>query len=151
MLPDPFVGVEVGRIGRQALDPELLGIDLNHQAQMSQELLLSSHRADDRQMVTGQIRSQNLRSCTWGVATDRTGSQVQARFVDEDKGQPADVDGELFARAKVMGMVRTYIGIETDAPAGLISLRRGVTQEQSQRACATRSLPSMCTHARTCS
>jgi radical SAM superfamily enzyme YgiQ (UPF0313 family) len=64
------------------------------------------------------------------------------------KCRPTDVDPELFAQAKDMGMVRIYVGIETDAPAGLISLRRGVAQPQNQRSISSRR--SMSTRFRIC-
>lgn len=50
------------------------------------------------------------------------------------KCRPTDVDRDLFAQAKELGMVRIYVGIETDTPEGLITLRRGVAQPQNQRA-----------------
>ncbi len=50
------------------------------------------------------------------------------------KCRPNDVDRDLMARARDLGMVRVYVGVETDAPAGLVTLRRGVSQEQNQRA-----------------
>jgi len=50
------------------------------------------------------------------------------------KCRPNDVDRDLFVACKELGLVRVYVGVETDAPAGLVTLRRGVSQAQNQRA-----------------
>lgn len=50
------------------------------------------------------------------------------------KCRPSDVESELFHVLKDMGMIRTYIGIETNSDEGVISLRRGITPADNRRA-----------------
>jgi radical SAM superfamily enzyme YgiQ (UPF0313 family) len=52
------------------------------------------------------------------------------------KCRPNDVDRELFALLKSMGMLRAYIGIETNSDEGIVSLNRRITSEDNRRALA---------------
>jgi len=56
-------------------------------------------------------------------------------FATVVKARPNDVTHEVFAcMCERLGLVRAFLGIESDAPAGLRTLRRGVRQEQNHRA-----------------
>ncbi len=50
------------------------------------------------------------------------------------KCRPNDVEPELFALLKQMGLVRVYVGIETNSDEGLVSLNRRISAEQNRRA-----------------
>lgn len=50
------------------------------------------------------------------------------------KCRPNDVSQELFALLKSMGMIRAYIGIETNSDEGVVSLNRRITSEDNRRA-----------------
>ncbi len=50
------------------------------------------------------------------------------------KCRPNDVDPELFRLLKGMGMIRAYVGIETNSDEGIVSLNRRVTSEDNRRA-----------------
>lgn len=50
------------------------------------------------------------------------------------KCRPNDVDAELFAMLQQMGMIRAYIGIETNSDEGVVSLNRRITSEDNARA-----------------
>lgn len=50
------------------------------------------------------------------------------------KCRPNDVDPALFALLKSMGMIRAYIGIETNSDEGIVSLNRRITSEDNERA-----------------
>ncbi len=50
------------------------------------------------------------------------------------KCRPNDVDRELFALLKDMGMIRAYVGIETNSDEGVVSLNRRITPEDNLRA-----------------
>ena len=50
------------------------------------------------------------------------------------KCRPNDVDPELFALLKSMGLVRAYVGIETNSDEGIVSLNRRITSEDNRRA-----------------
>lgn len=50
------------------------------------------------------------------------------------KCRPNDVTHELFALLKSMGMVRAYVGIETNSDEGVVSLNRKITPEDNRRA-----------------
>jgi radical SAM superfamily enzyme YgiQ (UPF0313 family) len=52
------------------------------------------------------------------------------------KCRPNDVDPELFAVLKSMGLVRAYVGIETNSDEGIVSLNRRITSEDNIRAMA---------------
>jgi anaerobic magnesium-protoporphyrin IX monomethyl ester cyclase len=53
------------------------------------------------------------------------------------KCRPNDVDEELFALLKEMGLIRVYVGIESNSREGLLSLNRRVSQEENRRALCT--------------
>ena len=50
------------------------------------------------------------------------------------KCRPNDVDRELFELLKSMGMIRAYVGIETNSDEGVVSLNRRITPEDNVRA-----------------
>jgi len=50
------------------------------------------------------------------------------------KCRPNDVDPELFRLLKGMGMIRAYVGIETNSDEGIVSLNRRITSEDNRRA-----------------
>ena len=50
------------------------------------------------------------------------------------KARPNDVDPELFALLKSIGLVRAYVGIETNSDEGIVSLNRRITPEDNRRA-----------------
>jgi anaerobic magnesium-protoporphyrin IX monomethyl ester cyclase len=50
------------------------------------------------------------------------------------KARPNDVDRELFALLKSIGLVRAYVGIETNSDEGIVSLNRRITPEDNRRA-----------------
>jgi radical SAM superfamily enzyme YgiQ (UPF0313 family) len=59
-------------------------------------------------------------------------------FATVVKARPNDVTHEIFACMRErLGLIRAFLGIESDAPAGLRTLRRGVRQEQNHRAMQT--------------
>ncbi len=53
------------------------------------------------------------------------------------KCRPNDVDRELFALLKSVGLIRAYIGIETNSDEGIVSLNRRITSDDNRRALAT--------------
>jgi hypothetical protein len=52
------------------------------------------------------------------------------------KCRPNDVDPELVALLRSMGMIRAYVGIETNSGEGIVSLNRRITAEDNRRALA---------------
>ena len=50
------------------------------------------------------------------------------------KCRPNDVDPELFRLLKDMGVIRAYVGIETNSSEGIVSLNRRITSEDNRRA-----------------
>lgn len=50
------------------------------------------------------------------------------------KCRPNDVDPDLFRLLKSMGMIRAYVGIETNSDEGIVSLNRRITSEDNRRA-----------------
>ena len=52
------------------------------------------------------------------------------------KCRPNDVDHELFALLKSVGLIRAYIGIETNSDEGIVSLNRRITSDDNRRALA---------------
>ena len=52
------------------------------------------------------------------------------------KCRPNDVDPELFALLQSLGMIRAYVGIETNSDEGIVSLNRRITAEDNRRALA---------------
>jgi radical SAM superfamily enzyme YgiQ (UPF0313 family) len=52
------------------------------------------------------------------------------------KCRPNDVDEELFLLLKSMGLMRAYVGIETNSEEGIVSLNRRITAEDNRRAMA---------------
>jgi radical SAM superfamily enzyme YgiQ (UPF0313 family) len=52
------------------------------------------------------------------------------------KCRPNDVVPELFRLLKSMGMIRAYVGIETNSDEGVVSLNRRITPEDNRRALA---------------
>lgn len=50
------------------------------------------------------------------------------------KCRPNDVDPELFALLKDMGLIRAYVGIETNSDEGIVSLNRRITTADNRRA-----------------
>jgi hypothetical protein len=52
------------------------------------------------------------------------------------KCRPNDVDPELFTLLKGMGLVRAYVGIETNSDEGIVSLNRRISPEDNRRAMA---------------
>ncbi len=52
------------------------------------------------------------------------------------KCRPNDVHEELFALLKSMGMIRAYVGIETNSDEGVVGLNRRISPADNQRAVA---------------
>jgi hypothetical protein len=52
------------------------------------------------------------------------------------KCRPNDVDPQLFTLLKSMGLIRAYVGIETNSDEGIVSLNRRITSEDNRRALA---------------
>ena len=52
------------------------------------------------------------------------------------KCRPNDVDPELVALLRSMGMIRAYVGIETNSGEGIVSLNRRITADDNRRALA---------------
>jgi methylmalonyl-CoA mutase cobalamin-binding subunit len=50
------------------------------------------------------------------------------------KCRPNDVDPELFALLRDMGMIRAYVGIESNSEEGVVSLNRRITADDNRRA-----------------
>jgi radical SAM superfamily enzyme YgiQ (UPF0313 family) len=50
------------------------------------------------------------------------------------KCRPNDIDQELFELLRSMGMIRAYVGIETNSDEGVVSLNRRITSEDNRRA-----------------
>lgn len=50
------------------------------------------------------------------------------------KCRPNDVTPELFALLKSMGLLRAYVGIETNSDEGIVSLNRRITSADNERA-----------------
>jgi radical SAM superfamily enzyme YgiQ (UPF0313 family) len=50
------------------------------------------------------------------------------------KCRPNDVDRELFELLKDMGMIRAYVGIESNSDEGVVSLNRRITADDNRRA-----------------
>jgi radical SAM superfamily enzyme YgiQ (UPF0313 family) len=50
------------------------------------------------------------------------------------KCRPNDVDPKLFGLLKEIGIIRTYVGIETNSGEGIVSLNRRITAEDNRRA-----------------
>jgi radical SAM superfamily enzyme YgiQ (UPF0313 family) len=52
------------------------------------------------------------------------------------KCRPNDVDPELFVLLKSIGLIRAYVGIETNSDEGIVSLNRRITSADNRRALA---------------
>jgi len=52
------------------------------------------------------------------------------------KCRPNDVDAELFTLLKSIGLIRAYVGIETNSDEGIVSLNRRITSEHNRQALA---------------
>jgi len=52
------------------------------------------------------------------------------------KCRPNDVDPDLFRLLKSIGLIRAYVGIETNSDEGIVSLNRRITPEDNRRALA---------------
>jgi len=50
------------------------------------------------------------------------------------KCRPNDVDPDLFRLLKGLGMIRAYVGIETNSDEGIVSLNRRITSDDNRRA-----------------
>jgi radical SAM superfamily enzyme YgiQ (UPF0313 family) len=50
------------------------------------------------------------------------------------KCRPNDVNEELFTLLKRMGLIRAYVGIETNSDEGIVSLNRRITSQDNRRA-----------------
>ena len=50
------------------------------------------------------------------------------------KCRPNDVDPELFSLLKSAGLIRAYVGIETNSDEGIVSLNRRISPEDNRRA-----------------
>jgi radical SAM superfamily enzyme YgiQ (UPF0313 family) len=50
------------------------------------------------------------------------------------KCRPNDVDPELFRLLKSIGLIRAYVGIETNSDEGIVSLNRRISPEDNRRA-----------------
>lgn len=50
------------------------------------------------------------------------------------KSRPNDVDPDVFGLLKSMGLIRAYVGIETNSGEGIVSLNRRITPEDNRRA-----------------
>jgi anaerobic magnesium-protoporphyrin IX monomethyl ester cyclase len=71
----------------------------------------------------------------------KMGELLQAAGLDDVgfviKCRPNDVDPELFELLVSIGLVRAYVGIETNSGEGLVSLNRRVTSRDNERALET--------------
>ena len=65
------------------------------------------------------------------VLIDRAGMQDIGLVI---KCRPNDVHPELFDLLKSMGMIRAYVGIETNSDEGVVSLNRRITTDDNRRA-----------------
>ena len=69
---------------------------------------------------------------------ERLRELLQAEGLDDIalviKCRPNDVDPELFRLLKAMGVIRAYVGIETNSDEGIVSLNRRITSEDNRRA-----------------
>jgi radical SAM family protein len=52
------------------------------------------------------------------------------------KCRPNDIDAELVALLRSMGMIRAYVGIETNSGEGIVSLNRRISADDNRRALA---------------
>lgn len=85
---------------------------------------------DDNFLVPS--RKQNLERCMRLKALlDGAGMDDIALVL---KCRPNDVTPELFALLKGMGLIRAYVGIETNSDEGIVSLNRRITPEDNRRA-----------------
>jgi anaerobic magnesium-protoporphyrin IX monomethyl ester cyclase len=73
-------------------------------------------------------RYQRLRSLLEGFGMTDIALVIKCR--------PNDVDPELFRLLKGMGMIRAYVGIETNSDEGIVSLNRRISPEDNRRAMA---------------
>ena len=68
----------------------------------------------------------------------RFGELLRAEGLDDValvvKCRPNDVDPELFRLLKDIGVIRAYVGIETNSNEGIVSLNRRITSEDNRRA-----------------
>jgi radical SAM superfamily enzyme YgiQ (UPF0313 family) len=66
------------------------------------------------------------------------GQALRAQGLDDValviKCRPNDVDPELFRMLKDMGVIRAYVGIETNSDEGIVSLNRRISSEDNRRA-----------------
>ena len=71
---------------------------------------------------------------------ERLGALLRGEGLDDIalvlKCRPNDVDPELFALLQALGMIRAYVGIETNSDEGIVSLNRRITPEDNRRALA---------------
>lgn len=68
----------------------------------------------------------------------RFGELLRAAGLDDIalviKCRPNDVDPELFRLLKDIGVIRAYVGIETNSGEGIVSLNRRITSDDNRRA-----------------
>jgi anaerobic magnesium-protoporphyrin IX monomethyl ester cyclase len=78
-------------------------------------------------------RSASLRRIE--ALADALEARAMGPFATVVKARPNDVTHELLAcMCERLGLIRAFLGIESDAPAGLRTLARGVRREQNHRA-----------------
>ncbi len=86
---------------------------------------------NDDNFIVPSLR-QNLERCA------RLQALLHAAGLDDIalvvKCRPTDVHPELFTLLKEMGLIRAYVGIETNSGEGIVSLNRRVSSEDNRRA-----------------
>jgi anaerobic magnesium-protoporphyrin IX monomethyl ester cyclase len=75
---------------------------------------------------TNVARYERLRDCLRGQGLDDVALVIKCR--------PNDVDPGLFRLLKDMGVIRAYVGIETNSGEGIVSLNRRITADDNRRA-----------------
>jgi radical SAM superfamily enzyme YgiQ (UPF0313 family) len=108
--------------------PEHIAVEMREEYTQRGARLFVFH--DDNFFVPS--RAQNLARYTRLKALlDAAGMTDIALVI---KCRPNDVHHDLFALLKSMGLIRVYIGIETNSDEGIISLNRRITSEDNRRA-----------------
>ena len=85
---------------------------------------------DDNFLLPGKTenieRLGQLQRALHDRGVGRIGFQIKAR--------PDSIDREVVARLKELGLFRVFLGVETNAVAGLLTLGRGIRREQNAEA-----------------
>ncbi len=108
--------------------PEAIAAEMKHEYVERGVRLFIFH--DDNFFVPS--RDKNL------ARYERLADLLQAAGMDDIgiviKCRPNDVDAELFSLLRRMGLIRAYVGIETNSDEGIVSLNRRVTSEDNRNA-----------------